>query len=62
MYITTQNIFLIPDHAVAQNLIIIFNLSSQGPHLKYIFLSYVYSGALACAKRARSARAAEHHG
>ena len=43
MYITTQNIFLIPDDAVAQNLIIIFNFSSQRPHLNYIFLSYVYS-------------------
>ena len=31
MYITTQNIFLIPDDAVAQNLIIIFNFSSQRP-------------------------------
>ena len=41
--ITTQNIFLIPDDAVAQNLIIIFNFSSQRPHLNYIFLSYVYS-------------------
>ena len=43
MYITTQNIFLIPDGAVAQNLIIIFNFSNQRPHLNYIFLSYVYS-------------------
>ena len=43
MYITTQNIFLIPDDAVAHNLIIIFNFSSQRPHLNYIFLSYVYS-------------------
>ena len=34
VYITTQNIFLIPDDAVARNLIIIFNFSSQGPHLK----------------------------
>ena len=39
MYITTQNIFLIPDDAVARNLIIIFNFSSQRPHLNYIFLS-----------------------
>ena len=43
MYITTRNIFLIPDDTVAQNLIIIFNLSSQRPHLNYIFLSNVYS-------------------
>ena len=43
MYITTQNIFLIPDDAVARNLIIIFNFSSQRPHLNYIFLSNVYS-------------------
>ena len=43
MYITTQNIFLIPDDAVPRNLIIIFNFSSQRPHLKYIFLSNVYS-------------------
>ena len=34
VYITTQNIFLIPDDAVSGNLIIIFNFSSQGPHLK----------------------------
>ena len=39
MYITTQNIFLIPDDAVARNLIIIFNFRSQRPHLNYIFLS-----------------------
>ena len=43
MYITKQNIFLIPDDAVAGNLIIIFNFSSQRPHLNYIFLSNVYS-------------------
>ena len=43
MYITTQNIFLIPDGAVSQNLIIIFNFSNQRPHLNYFFLSYVYS-------------------
>ena len=43
MYITTQNIFPIPDGAVAQNLIIIFNFSNQRPHLNYIFVSYVYS-------------------
>ena len=42
-YITTQNIFLIPDDAVAGNLIIIFNFSSQRPHMNYIFLSNVYS-------------------
>ena len=35
--------FFIPDDAVAQNLIIIFNFSSQRPHLNYIFLSNVYS-------------------
>lgn len=40
---TTRNIFLIPDDAVARNLIIIFNFSSQRPHLNYIFLSNVYS-------------------
>ena len=28
---------------VARNLIIIFNFSSQRPHLNYIFLSNVYS-------------------
>ena len=43
MYITTRNIFLIPDDVVARNLIIIFNFSSQRPHLNYIFLSNVYS-------------------
>ena len=43
MYITTQNIFLIPDDAFARNLIIIFIFSSQRPHLNYIFLSNVYS-------------------
>ena len=43
VYITTRNIFLIPDDAVARNLIIIFNFSSQRPHLNYIFLSNVYS-------------------
>ena len=36
MYITTQNIFPVPDGAVAQNLIIIFNFSNQRPHLNYI--------------------------
>ena len=41
MHITTQNIFLIPDDAVAGNLIIIFNFSSPRPHLNYIFLSNV---------------------
>ena len=35
--------FLIPDDAAARNLIIIFNFSSQRPHLNYIFLSNVYS-------------------
>ena len=43
MYITTRNIFLIPNEAVARNLIIIFHFSSQRPHLNYIFLSNVYS-------------------
>ena len=43
MYITTRDIFLIPYDAVARNLIIIFNFSSQRPHLNYIFLSNVYS-------------------
>ena len=41
--ITTRNIFLIPDDPVARNLIIIFNFSSQRPHLNYIFLSNVNS-------------------
>ena len=39
MYITTRNLFLIPDDNVARN----FNFSSQRPHLNYIFLSDVYS-------------------
>ena len=43
MYITTRNIFLISDDTVARNLIIIFNFSSQRPHLNYMFLSNVYS-------------------
>ena len=43
MYITTRNIFLIPDDAVARNVIIIFNFSSQRPHLNYSFFSNVYS-------------------
>ena len=43
VYITPRNTFLIPDDAVARNLIIIFNFSSQRPHLNYIFLSNVYS-------------------
>ena len=43
MYITRQNIFLIPDDAVARNLVIIFNFSSQRPYLNYIFLSNFYS-------------------
>ena len=42
MYITTQNIYLIPDEVVARNLIIIFNFSGQRPHLNYISLSNVY--------------------
>ena len=36
-------LFFIPDDAVARNLIIIFNFSSQRPYLNYIFLSNVYS-------------------
>ena len=43
MYITMRNTFLIPDDALALNLIIIFNFSSQRPYLNYIFLSNVYS-------------------
>ena len=43
VYITTRNIFLIPNDAVAQNLIIVYNFSSQRPHLNYLFLSNVYS-------------------
>ena len=43
MFITKRSIILIPDDAVARNLIIIFNFSSQRPHLNYIFLSNVYS-------------------
>ena len=35
--ITTRNIFFIPDDPVARNLTIIFNFSSQRPHLNYIF-------------------------
>ena len=42
-YITTRNIFLIPDDAVARNLVIVYNFSSQKPHLNYLFLSNVYS-------------------
>ena len=42
-YITTRNIFLIPGDAVAQNLIIVYNFSSQRPHLNYVSLSNVYS-------------------
>ena len=39
-----RNIFLIPDDAVVRNLIIIFNFSSQRPHLNYnVFLSNVYN-------------------
>ena len=43
MYITTRNIFFIPDDVVARNLIITFNFSSQRPYLNYIFLFNVYS-------------------
>ena len=42
-YITTRNIFLIPNDAVARNLIIAYNFSSQRPYLNYLFLSNVYS-------------------
>ena len=42
-YITTRNIFLLPDDAVAQNLIIVYNFSSQRRHLNYLFLSNDYS-------------------
>ena len=38
-----NRIFLIPDDAVAQNLIIIFNFSNERPHSNYNFLSNVYS-------------------
>ena len=41
--ISPQNIFLIPDNALARNLIIIFDFSSQRPHLNYIFRFNVYS-------------------
>ena len=34
---------LIPDDAVARDLIIVYNISSQRPHLNYLFLSNVYS-------------------
>ena len=43
VYITTRNIFLIPDDAVARNLTIVYNFSSQRPRLNYLFLSNVYS-------------------
>ena len=43
VYITTRNIFLIPDDAVARNLIIVYNFSSQRLRLNYLFLSNVYS-------------------
>ena len=38
VYITTWNIFLIPDDAVAWNLINISNFRSQRPHLNYIYI------------------------
>ena len=41
--ITTQNIFLFPDDAVARKLIVIFIFSSRRPQFNYIFLSNVYS-------------------
>ena len=45
MHITKRNVltFLIPDDAVARDLIIVYNISSQRPHLNYLFLSNVYS-------------------
>ena len=43
VYITSQNIFPIPDEIVVRNSIIIFIFSSRRPHLNYIFLSNVYS-------------------
>ena len=47
MYITTRNIFLIPDNDADRrklgNLIFIFNFSSQRPQLNYILFSNVYS-------------------
>ena len=44
-HITTRKVltFLIPDDAVARDLIIVYNISSQRPHLNYLFLSNVYS-------------------
>ena len=42
-YITTRNIFLIPDEAVPLNLINFYNFSSQRPYLNYLFLYNVYS-------------------
>ena len=46
MCVTTRNIFLIPNDAVARNLIIVYNVynfSCQRPHLNYLFFSNVYS-------------------
>ena len=40
MCVTTRNIFLIPNDAVARNLIIVYNVynfSCQRPHLNYLF-------------------------
>ena len=45
IYLFREILFVlsIPDDAVARNLIIIFNFSSQRPLLNYLFLSNVYS-------------------
>ena len=40
VYITKQNIFLIPDDAVARNFLIIFNFSSQRPNLRSFLRSF----------------------
>ena len=44
-HITMRNIltFLIPDDAVARDLIILYNISSQRSPLSYLFLSNIYS-------------------
>ena len=43
VYYYTKYFFFISDDAVARNLSIIVNFSSQRPYLNYIFLSNVYS-------------------
>ena len=40
VYITKQNIFLIPDDVVARNFLIIFNFSSQRSHLRSFLRSF----------------------